>query len=139
MGCLKNQENKCYFCDEIETVDHVILFCNFSWYIWCKCGNWLNIAWAIPSSLKLPFQYWCSLNIKKNQTLIWGTLFYAILWSIWLTRNKKIFNDKSISLDHVCNFICTRLGWWLKAKYPDLNFPILHFMTNIQELSISIT
>ena len=56
-----------------------------------------------------------------------------------VSKKQKDFNDKSTSLDHVCNLICTRLGWWLKAKYPDLNFPILHFLTNIQELSISVT
>lgn len=64
---------------------------------------------------------WKSLGVCEFQRKLWNALAYAILWSLWLPPNEKIFNDKFLSLEEVCSLVLHYVAIWLRAL--DESFP----------------
>ena len=45
--------------------------------------------------------------------------FFAITWSIWLTRNDMVFNNYLLDFQQLCDTIKLRITMWYKAKWPN--------------------
>ncbi|GMJ04568.1 hypothetical protein like AT3G24255 [Hibiscus trionum] len=56
--------------------------------------------------------------------------FFGLVWSIWLSRNEAIFNNKSFTVVNLYDIAITRIGIWCKSKWPDQCFSILDFIRN---------
>lgn len=105
----------------IESTDHLLLQCSFSWQIW---SWWLciwNLNWVFPSSLKEAFVQWVFIKPSPFFRKIWCAIFPIIIWSIWKERNSRVFNNISCSVTQLQDLILVRLNWWLKGW--DTNFP----------------
>ena len=86
----------CPLCsDPVKTVDHLLLHCEFAWRIWSSCLNWWGVSWVPPPSVSDMTSWWFDFNLKNLKKHICGSLFFAIIWNIWLCRNKKVFIDLS--------------------------------------------
>lgn len=46
---------------------------------------------------------------------VWRVVPSAVVWGIWLNRNKKIFRKESMSLENVCEKIETSIAEALNA------------------------
>uniref|UniRef100_A0A3N7G349 EXS domain-containing protein n=1 Tax=Populus trichocarpa TaxID=3694 RepID=A0A3N7G349_POPTR len=49
-------------------------------------------------------------------------LFFAVLWSVWLMRYDKVFNNRVPDYDTIFLLILTRLCSWLRAIYSDFSY-----------------
>ncbi|XP_021657197.2 uncharacterized protein LOC110647590 [Hevea brasiliensis] len=83
--------------------------------------DWCDLKFCIPNSFASFFIQWKCLSYGKLQSKFWCTLFFAISWSIWLTRNERIFNNKEIPISSLYALILFRVAIWRKASDP--NFP----------------
>ncbi|XVE80966.1 hypothetical protein DITRI_Ditri15bG0024200 [Diplodiscus trichospermus] len=100
-GLMQWSEALCPFCRlEVESPEHLFISC------------------AVVG-LK-PFQ-------KQHVTRCGKWFFFAIVWTIWLTRNDVVFNDKSVSIEQVIDSSKLRLVHWVKAKW-------LRILTGWQEI-----
>lgn len=52
---------------------------------------------------------WKSRVYGKLQSKFWSALAYAILWSLWLSRNEKNFYDRDVSKEDLCAIILNLL------------------------------
>ncbi|XP_020272700.1 uncharacterized protein LOC109847877 [Asparagus officinalis] len=98
------------FCGtQAETKNHIFFSCNTAKSIWIHFGNYfLPFIW--PSSLE---ELLISVtSLRKLEGIIWRTLFSAVCWSIWISRNKFIFEQKSFSAESIINLSILALQDW---------------------------
>jgi hypothetical protein len=93
----------CVFCSHDETIKHLFFQCNFACSIW----SIIQVASGLypPHSVANIFGNWLhGIDHKFRILLRVGAI--AIIWSLWLCRNDKVFNDKNCSLLQVI-YRCT--------------------------------
>ena len=109
-------EAECPLClNHIESSDHLLLLCPFSWEIW---NWWLSIwdlNWVFPSNLREAFLQWHSHIRSPFFKKIWLAIFPIIIWSIWKERNSRIFNGVACSRIQIQELILVRICWWMKG------------------------
>jgi hypothetical protein len=82
-------------CGAEKTVNHLLFHCPLSIYLWNVVKD--GMGWSkIPDSV-VDFTENFLLESKKKRNQILLFLFGAIWWTLWLTRNDWVFNDKLIS------------------------------------------
>ena len=85
---------KCMFCPHEETIKHLFFECSFARSIWSAIQIASNLY--PPKSVANVFGNWLHGIDKKFRTVIRvGAI--AVIWSLWLSRNDKVFNDKDFS------------------------------------------
>ncbi|XP_071708090.1 uncharacterized protein [Rutidosis leptorrhynchoides] len=89
-----NISKLCVWCMlEEETIEHLLLHCNWSFKIWAELFRWWNIRWVIPSSIEeFLFDWYYGMGI--NASKFWKMIGPATLWAIWIAQNDIIFNGK---------------------------------------------
>jgi hypothetical protein len=86
---------ECKFCGTEENIDHLIFHCPMYVYLWNVVKD--GLGWVSFPKFVVDFteNYLLESGEKGNQILIF--LFGAISWTLWLTRNDCVFNDKLFS------------------------------------------
>src|SRR4051812_9467764 len=84
MGC-----QKCCFCDSLESIEHLFLYCPFARIIW----RMMFFAFDItpPTNINNMFDNCLHGVDKQNKSRI-RIGVSALCWSIWNTRNDFVFN-----------------------------------------------
>jgi hypothetical protein len=93
----------CVFCSQDETIKHLFFHCNFAHSIW----SIIQVVSGLytPTSIANIFGNWLhGIDYKYMILLRVGAM--ALIWSLWLCRNDKVFNDKNCSLLQVI-YRCT--------------------------------
>jgi hypothetical protein len=108
-----NGSKKCVYCHHDETIKHLFFDCHFARSIW----SIIQISSTLypPKSVANIFGNWLNGVAHRFKTLIRiGTI--AIIWSLWLCRNDKVFNDKNYSLVQVIYRCTALLRTWLPLQ-----------------------
>lgn len=106
----------CPLCNEkSESVNHLLLHCNYAWRVWCWWMKLWDVTWASPPSLKAHLQIWSIHGRDPFFKKVWWAVFFIIIWSIWKERNARIFQQVVCSIEKTCEMILLRLGWWIKG------------------------
>lgn len=122
---IEEPESKCPLClEHLESSDHLLLLCSFSWKIWSWWLKIWDLNWSFPSYLKEAFAQWSYPKPSPFFRKIWCAIFPIIIWSIWKERNSRIFNNVSCSISQIQDLILLRLCWWLKGW--GMDFPYSH-------------
>jgi hypothetical protein len=93
----------CVFYHHNEMINHLFFQCRFARSIW----SLIQVASSMypPTSVANIFGNWLHGIDQRFRTLLRvGAL--AVVWSLWLCRNDKVFNDKNCSLLQVI-YRCT--------------------------------
>ncbi|XVF45785.1 hypothetical protein PTKIN_Ptkin02bG0234500 [Pterospermum kingtungense] len=109
----------CVFCRAaIESISHLFFVCPISWKIWSHwCWRW-GIQWVSSNEPWACFEQWLELMPRKQCDKVWRLSFGAILWSIWLTRNEHIFQNKDIIFEQLVDVIKARIAHCAMALWP---------------------
>ena len=96
---------KCVFCPLDETIKHLFFECSFARSIWSSIQIASNLY--PPTSVANIFGHWLhGIDNKLRPIIRVGAI--AITWSLWLSRNDKVFNDKDSTRLHVI-YRCTSI------------------------------
>ncbi|XP_021985657.1 uncharacterized protein LOC110881815 [Helianthus annuus] len=116
----------CIFCnDVIETVDHLLVTCDFAQQVWTLILQWINIH--LPrftlSVIQLSEQILSHKTHKALKRAIWAVVA-ATCWNIWRTRNDFIFKHKSPQLTKLIGDIKAHSFLWVqsRASLPDITW-----------------
>lgn len=91
------------FCGEEETVDHLFVTCSFIKSIW----NWIAIFNNFTFSYTTIEELWIiDKDIPLKDRCMVELIRGAVLWSVWLARNKMCFQGVALAL------------FWLGMKIP---------------------
>ncbi|GMJ02687.1 hypothetical protein like AT4G29090 [Hibiscus trionum] len=121
----------CPFCRaEPETVNHLLLHCHITWRIWMKwCEKWQS-NFIMPRNVKELVQVWPSLSTVTVSKPIWEMVLRAFIWTMWVTRNDIVFNEKSWSVEEIFESALLRTGHWCKIQWPECCSNVCDFMRN---------
>jgi hypothetical protein len=100
----------CYFCGEIETVDHFLFQCPISRVVWGVLAIYFNQR-VRPSSYE-EFWLWIKRALPGGDD-IYMLGFAAVCWAIWSTRNSICFEKKEFK--NPCEIIflaCLFIRYW---------------------------
>ncbi|CAA7038820.1 unnamed protein product [Microthlaspi erraticum] len=109
-------QSKCIHCGEPETTLHLLFHCRFAQVVWNEAPFREPFSPRAITSVKegisklktivcLP-----PLGIKGESLAPW------ILWSIWLSRNNKLFNASNLSAYGTLNLAIIRAREWIQAQ-----------------------
>ncbi|QHO55308.1 uncharacterized protein DS421_3g64130 [Arachis hypogaea] len=52
-----------------------------------------------PGTIREMFESWHGLHNRQQGQQMWMTVFFAVIWNIWLERNARIFKNTRASLE----------------------------------------
>ncbi|XVE88638.1 hypothetical protein DITRI_Ditri19aG0085600 [Diplodiscus trichospermus] len=118
-GLMQWSEALCLFCRlEVESPEHLFISCVVVWRIWSHWIELWGLSWVIPKDFRRLFLGWFDALPKTVYDQLWKMVFFAIVWTIWLTKNDVVFNDKGVSVEQVIDSSKLKLVHWVKAKWP---------------------
>ncbi|XP_039113778.1 uncharacterized protein LOC120249347 [Dioscorea cayenensis subsp. rotundata] len=114
-GCnFQNATYTCVMCyKNSETVDHLLIHCDFASRIWAYYLNVLN-SHSSPNSLDQVWLSWIP-SLDASRRPLWDLLTRAILWNIRLERNRRVFNLTFLPISSVIFKISNMLIDWCSA------------------------
>ncbi|KAJ9188986.1 hypothetical protein P3X46_000330 [Hevea brasiliensis] len=96
--------------DASESVSYLFLHCYHSWRLWNWFFSWWDLKFCLPKTVDALLNQWNSLYYGNFQRKFWLNLFYAIVWSLWLSRNDMVFNNKETDTISLCSLILVRVA-----------------------------
>jgi hypothetical protein len=90
-----HESKSCVFCSHDEIIKHLFFQCNFAPFIWLV----IQTAWGLypPTSIANVFRNWLH-GIDSKYIILLRVRAMTLIWSLWLCRNDKVFDNKSSSL-----------------------------------------
>ncbi|GLU23479.1 hypothetical protein SLE2022_394790 [Rubroshorea leprosula] len=107
----------CIFCGKhTESATHLFFTCEATWALWQASYAW----WGLQTVLA--YEGWNHLQqhvgMLQNGILkqAWYVIWFSVIWSIWLWRNKLIFKEGNDNLATVVDLMKLRSLSWVKAN-----------------------
>ena len=95
--------------------------------------EWWGINGCVPKSVAELAHGWVYMCPWRNSKRAWTTLFFAIVWTIWEARNRKIFKDEESVMSVARDSIQFRVAWWFKHHGYGSNNPVTSLIQNISQ------
>ena len=103
LGIIEPQQAVCPFCNiEIETNNHILFTCRFSWCAWMKILEWWKISGTLHNQCIIFSAQWFGLVKNRHYRKLWGMILGCGIWSLWYKRNKIKFDKGS---PNIHNFV----------------------------------
>jgi hypothetical protein len=87
--------------------------------VWVAIYAWIGLSTVVPGNVSISFEafgfpFKCKKR-RKGLNLIWQT----VAWSLWLARNRFIFDGTSLKVQEVVEAIKHRsLEWFIARRFP---------------------
>ena len=102
---------RCIFCCNMESVDHLLLFCLITHSLWVSMLRLFGIDWVMPGSvveLLFSWYHW----IGKYISDIWDLVPGCLMWTVWFERNWRSFEDEEKTVAQLLEFCQLTLFDW---------------------------
>ncbi|PWA94447.1 von Willebrand factor, type A [Artemisia annua] len=100
---LQGLDLECEWCNSIETENHILLHCYWSWLVWSFIFKWFGIESPLPRTFESLLR--CNPYRVRRISFYWKVVIRFTAWHIWLARKEAVFNSR---------YCCPRLR--LRAK-----------------------
>ena len=107
--------NRCFMCfEKEETIDHLLLHCTKTRFLWDLPFNLFGVSWVLPSSIRETLLSWHGSFVGKKRKKACRAAPLFIFWTVWKARNRLAFKDDVLSIQRLkYSFV---LSLWSKAK-----------------------
>ncbi|XP_028060048.1 uncharacterized protein LOC114263665 [Camellia sinensis] len=84
IGVLNSSVNNlCPFCkEEVESLNHIILYYPLVWSLWCEILEWWNLSWVIPGSIGGLLEWWSGVSFNRFERRLWQSILFTFVWSV---------------------------------------------------------
>ncbi|KAI8564446.1 hypothetical protein RHMOL_Rhmol03G0182300 [Rhododendron molle] len=107
----------CKFCNESpESIDHLLYFCQPVWDTWTNILSWWGMQWAPPATFASLLHWWKTGIVKPKHKIIWESIPFAVIWTVWNTRNKLVFENKTVDWMETTDLIKARVAFWVTSN-----------------------
>ena len=98
-------------CCNGETVDHLLLHCPVAGVLWSWIFQAFGVHWVLFGKVAdLLFSLWNGLGLHSSD--IWKIVPLCLMWTIWMERNQRTFEDVSrLNRQILEGFILTLFDW----------------------------
>jgi hypothetical protein len=84
--------NWCCLCKKSEeTVNHILIHCEFTKEMWHFDLILFGVSWVMPSNILELVQCWKMQGQSQSNEAIWKVIPTLLMWSIWRERNRCLF------------------------------------------------
>lgn len=88
--------NMCPLClATVESTNHLFVHCRFTWRLWGRVLQLINISCALPEKAIHFISLWNSLVPCKISRKLRIFCLHALIWAIWKERNRLVFGNIS--------------------------------------------
>ncbi|KAF8080723.1 hypothetical protein N665_0925s0007 [Sinapis alba] len=106
----------CKYCNQDESINHLLIHCDFAYNVWrlapfSSCIDSIGLLDLSTAWLSL-----CKLTCLPPVGIASGPLTPWILWSLWLARNNRVFNNKDTTPEEVITKATAAAQEWLKEQ-----------------------
>ena len=117
-GVLRDDaDRRCVLCSsEDETIKHIFLDCRVAKKIWQQVCLWLDVPIVEGEDIQAHFMAFGKLIKGKKQKRVKHLIWMAVIWNIWLTRNKVIFKEEATTILVMISGIKDCAWAWFKAR-----------------------
>ncbi|KAF1894118.1 hypothetical protein Lal_00004037 [Lupinus albus] len=107
---------QCSLCsDKLESSQHLLFSCSFSYSMWQLIYKWLDISVVLPFQPINHFLYHLGMVKLRKNCHIWSTIWLATVWALWRSRNDTIFNNARHSSLHILDAAPVNVWLWIKT------------------------
>ena len=125
---------ECPLCkSDEESIDHLFLHCKRAAEIWSICMAWWGVSWCVSNCLPEWAAGWFGLCPLVRQGRAWNALFFAIIWTIWESRNNMVFRNSDLVVSHAIDIIKFRVAWWFKYHTNGCSDSVTVLIQNVAE------
>ncbi|XP_071699634.1 uncharacterized protein [Rutidosis leptorrhynchoides] len=108
---------RCPLCDDdIESVDHSVIFCKHAMEVWDRVFKWWNQGNFSSFSLAELLIDDGANSISPFGKKIWQALRWICAYLLWKNRNNKVFYDKYWTAQVTLNEIQVKSFEWLNSR-----------------------
>ena len=122
--------NRCSLCEENEeTIDHLLIHCSRAKLLWDLLLAITNLHWVFPCTVRQLLLAWQSANIGKKRKRVWMAAPLCIFWTLWMERNRVVFENEVPSAHRMKSFFLFSLWSWAKLYSVDNVNSLVDFLT----------
>lgn len=117
--------NACPMCLAEESIDHLLLNCNFAYVIWTSIFSGFHFSAPLHQSVPALFEFWgLGVGSKRGRSM-WKLSFLAAIWSIWKERNRRCFEGKVANVNMVVEAVKRSVALWvsLLPQFKGISMP----------------
>jgi hypothetical protein len=127
------EEALCPFCcKEVQTIHHLFHLCPITWSLWDRFLNWFKCLGCLPKDPNHNLQEWSGLikgNLQRNAITL---LYKGLYWSIWIARNRLIFESKIPNWNAIFDLTFHNLAFWLKSSVRNFSYTSSDLFRNLE-------
>ncbi|KAK2659187.1 hypothetical protein Ddye_005720 [Dipteronia dyeriana] len=127
----------CKLCNnDKESMNHVFLHCIWTWKLWTTSMNWWNMVFCSNGDIKGWWENWVGMVPSTKYLRAWKVTFYAVVWTVWESRNQDVFSDKETNVWKAIDMVKFRVAWWFKHHSKGSKETLTDMLLNIKELCV---
>ncbi|GLT39105.1 hypothetical protein SLA2020_133120 [Shorea laevis] len=121
----------CDICEEeLEDANHLFLRCRITKWLWNECATWWGINIRIENDCWKTFNQFGTWTRNTRIRKGWDCIWSALVWSVWLTRNRKIFHNQEVNTSKLLELIQLKSFAWIKARIARSYFNLSDWLLN---------
>uniref|UniRef100_M4DYN7 RNase H type-1 domain-containing protein n=1 Tax=Brassica campestris TaxID=3711 RepID=M4DYN7_BRACM len=106
----------CKTCNNVESINHLFLHCDIAYKVWKLAPFSSCIDSRRLLDLNTAWQGLSKLVCLPPTGISTGPLAPCILWSLWLARNNRLFNNKISTPEEIVSRATAAAQEWLKEQ-----------------------
>ncbi|GJT65240.1 hypothetical protein Tco_1016720 [Tanacetum coccineum] len=99
-----------------ESSCHIFFQCNLVRQLARKISSWWNVDYVDVSSYEEWYTWLVSLRLQANLKAVFEGIFYCLWWSVWMFRNKILFEKDTPSQARIFDNIVSNSYYWCKFR-----------------------
>ena len=108
--------NRCFLCEEHEeTIDHLLIHCSRAKMLWDLLLAITEANWVFPSTVRQLLLAWQSASVGKKRKRVWMAAPLCFFWTLWMERNRVVFENETPSVHRMKSFFLFTLWGWAKV------------------------
>ena len=112
--------NRCFLCEEKEeTIDHLLIHCSRAKMLWDLVLAITDTNWVFPRTVCQCLLTWQSASVGKKRKKVWMAAPLCLFWTLWLERNRVVFENEAPSAHRMKSFFLFTLWAWAKVYSGD--------------------
>ncbi|XP_057433845.1 uncharacterized protein LOC130726564 [Lotus japonicus] len=115
---------------EDESTSHLFYLCQATNLIWYACSNWLGVPSSLLPSPREHLLQFPSIGTNKAQRVGEYVIWMSIVWTIWLLRNKTVFNGEEFDRNQVLELAQFKAWQWLRTKTDGFTYSWFEWLRN---------
>ncbi|XP_071740907.1 uncharacterized protein [Rutidosis leptorrhynchoides] len=109
---------RCPLCDDdLETIDHALIFCKHSMEVWNRVFGWWGLGNFTNLSSSEILRGNASTSMTTRGSLVWQAVQWVCVYYIWKNRNNMVFRGKSWNAPIALNEIQHKSFDWISHRF----------------------